>query len=104
PDGQAVRLELTSDPVGCRQGARVSLWILGDEIFGELLRRLAVECRQEGPRQRRRPGDAKRCDEERQTDEQPRPAVEPAVHRSLERARTGPAPLWAGRNGGHPRL
>src|SRR5205085_9264985 len=101
---QAVRFELLAEPVRGSERSRKAVRIVVYELGRELLRRLPVECGQERTRERRRAGDAERGDEERQTDEHPRAAVEASVHRPLDRSRTRAAALGPGRDAGHPGL
>src|SRR6476469_165478 len=54
------------EPVGGAERAREAVGVQRDEGGRELHRRLAVELRQERPRQRRRSGDAESGDEQRQ--------------------------------------
>src|SRR5215831_20641738 len=50
---------------------------------------------------RRRSGDAEREQQQRQSDEKPRTAVEACVDRAFERARPRPSALGCGRGGRH---
>ena len=104
PDRQAVAPQLVAEPVGRSKRARETVGIVRRQLYGELLRGPAVELRQERTRQRRRPCDAEGEDEEREPDQQPRPAVEASIDRPLDRSRTCSAPLGPRRNGGHPGL
>ena len=102
PNVEAVRPQLLAEPVR-RAGAprsRASDRDVRGTSSSRALRRCAVELGQERARQRRRSRDAEGGDEQRQADEQPRPAVEPPVDRSLERAGTRPD---AARSGAEPR-
>jgi hypothetical protein len=104
PDGETVRLELVAEPLRCGNRAREPVRMARDEVGRELLRRRAVELRQEGARERRRTSDAEGRDQQRQSDEQPCAAVEPPVHGPLDGAWTRPATLDRGRNAHHPGL
>ena len=102
---QDVRPELLDEPIhrGNRAGKAVGARI--HEVSREVAGVRSAEGRRDlRRRQRRRADDAERGDQQRQSDEQPRPAIEPAVDRPLQRPGARPASLWAGRNRGHPGL
>jgi hypothetical protein len=83
PDRQPIRRELLLEPLRGPERAGKAVRVVLSEVGRELFRRLPVELRQERARQRRRACDAERGDEQRQTDEQPRPSVEAPVDRPL---------------------
>ena len=101
---QAVRFELLAEPVRGSERSRKAVRIIVHELGRELLRRLPVECGQERTRERRRAGDAERGDEERQRDEQPRPAVHPGADGPFQRAGARPPALRSGGCRRHPGL
>ena len=105
PRLQAVRRKLVVQPRGCLDRAHragESVRVADAQVVGQRRRRRRVERRRKLRRgQRLWSRDAERQDEERQADDQPRAAIEPAVDGPLERAGSRPAPLWTGRNGGH---
>jgi hypothetical protein len=105
PDRQAVWRELLAEPVGRVEAARRAIGVpVLDEVGCELFRRLTIEGGQEGSRERSRTGDAECSYEERQSDEQPRSAIEASVDRPQDGTGTRPALLGPGRNGGHTGL
>src|SRR5262249_9397982 len=101
---EAVQLHLVGQPASRpdRSGsAGRAVRVEARQLFGEGGGGCAVEGRRE-PRRRERGRvlDAERDDQQRQSDEQPSPAVEPAVDRALGRAAPPPPlarPFWWGR-------